>query len=503
MEDLREILKRHMPQASRNASGMADISSKGAHEGTTSQLSEGGVAQAAPEAVADEACQTCGGIGWLRKDVPVEHPDFGQMFPCACRQKRFDDERLSRFLRISNLGHLASVTLESLTEDAEKRPIASFLKALEIARAYAEQPTGWLAILGPAGSGKTTLAAAIATQVMRQGKPAFFMSVADLLDHLRSTYAPTSEVTYDELAEQVREVPLLVLDDLGSQSATQWAQEKLWQILGHRYNARMPTVITTDVPLEALDDRLRPRLMDTSLVKVVEIGDMLAPGTHLADSLGLPDLAHMTFETFDPQGLNLRGPIADNLAEAKRLAMGFAQHPEGWLVLAGGYGCGKTHMAAAIAHYRRQQGENVLFIFATDLLDYLRSTFQSDSSSTYQVLDRVKRVGLLILDDFSEPVETGWTREKLYQVLNYRYVTRLPTVITSGIEPELLEPRIWSRMNDSRLSTVYEILAPDYRTGIAHRPRRAPGSDRTRPQGRGRPPSTRRSAGEEYDSEGG
>lgn len=415
--------------------------------------------------------------------MPVDHADFGKVFPCQCRQQKFSAERFSRFLRISNLGHLSGLTFDALSaaqRNSGHGPNSTFDKALVAVKGYAARPQGWLVLIGPAGCGKTTLAAAIATHVMQQGTPAFFMSVADLLDHLRATYAPSSEITYDELSEQVRQVPLLVLDDLGSQSATPWAQEKLWQILGHRYNARLATVITTDIALESMDERLRSRLTDAGLTQVVEIGDMPPNGTQLADSLGLEDLAHMTFETFDPHGLNLRGSIAENLAEAKAFALRFAQNPDGWLVLTGGYGCGKTHLAAAIAHHRRQQGDNVLFIFATDLLDYLRSTFQADSGSTYQVLDRVKRVPLLILDDFSEPVESGWTREKLYQILNYRYVTRLPTVITSGVELIDLEPRIWSRMSDARLSAVYEIMAPDYRSGVSHRARRSAEPDRPR-----------------------
>ena len=61
----------------------------------------------------------------------------------------------------------------------------------------------------------------------------------DLLDHLRATFAPGSDVSYDELFETVAIAPLLVLDDLGTQSSTQWAQEKMFQILNHRYNDRI------------------------------------------------------------------------------------------------------------------------------------------------------------------------------------------------------------------------------------------------------------------------
>ncbi|NIV30802.1 MAG: ATP-binding protein, partial [Anaerolineae bacterium] len=60
----------------------------------------------------------------------------------------------------------------------------------------------------------------------------------------------------------------VILDDLGVHSATSWAQEKLFQLLNHRYNHRLPTVFTTSVPLEEMDDRLRTRLGDPSLSQV-------------------------------------------------------------------------------------------------------------------------------------------------------------------------------------------------------------------------------------------
>src|SRR5437763_6566379 len=55
--------------------------------------------------------------------------------------------------------------------------------------------------------------------------------------------------------------------------------------------------------------------------------------------------------------------------EAFRAATAFAQHPTGWLLLIGSNGCGKTHLAAAIASQCLLQGSLVLFITAPDLLD--------------------------------------------------------------------------------------------------------------------------------------
>lgn len=421
--------------------------------------------------------------------MAIEDPDFGRLVPCSCRLQRFEAGRYGRLTRFSNLGRLSQATFDAIIPPNDESG-GQFTLATQTALAFAEDPDGWITITGPGASGKTQLAAAIANHQLSLGNPVFFTQVADLLDHLRSAYEPNSETPYDEMFEQVRNVPLLVLDDLGHQASTPWAQEKLAQLLGHRANSRLPTVVTTDLPFEQLDERLRGRLEDPSLARVISLGYRKSRDNQQIDSLDLETLVHMTFETFNPSGLNMSGPMAANLKDAHKLAQSFADQPEGWLVFVGGNGCGKTHLATAIAHQRRKAGDDVLFAFVPDLLDQLRSTFQSDGRTTYDILNRIKRVGLLILDDFSEPVETGWTKEKLYQILNHRYAGQFPTVITSGLEPEQLEPRIWSRMSDARLSNVYEIRAPDYRTGRIHRPRTEANTDRPRNRGRGRNAST-------------
>jgi len=107
------------------------------------------------------------------------------------------------------------------------------------------------------------LAAAIANYQVANGRPApMFIVVPDLLDHLRATFSPTSATTLDKLFEQVKSAPLLVLDDLGIESATPWAREKLFQLLNHRYAARMATVITTTQSIDKIDPPLRSRMLD-------------------------------------------------------------------------------------------------------------------------------------------------------------------------------------------------------------------------------------------------
>jgi DNA replication protein DnaC len=180
--------------------------------------------------------------------------------------------------------------------------------------------------------------------------------------------------------------------------------------------------------------------------------------------LELELLRNMSFENFDCRRLNLPIDQQENLERAFKIARSFAEAPEGWLVLQGPNGCGKTHLAAAIANYRLKRGEPVFFAVVPDFLDHLRSTFHPDSKVSYdELFETVKNAPLLVLDDFGEQASTPWAQEKLYQVINYRYNARLPTVITTCLSLEEIETRISSRMIDPKVSTVFGIIAPDFR----------------------------------------
>ena len=213
---------------------LADILKRLSSTRRASNGASNGVAGERPLPPTDErdedACPMCGGRGWYTPDVVVGHPDFGQVITCVCQQQRLSDERLGRLLRYSNLGHLTRFTFDALNpegiaEDADS--LDMFTNACRAAAEYAENPNGWLVLVGPNGSGKTHLAAAIANHCIKSEQVVFFMHVPDLLDDLRSSYAPTSELTYSELYSQVVEAPLLILDGLGAHSSTPLGRRKI------------------------------------------------------------------------------------------------------------------------------------------------------------------------------------------------------------------------------------------------------------------------------------
>ncbi len=420
-----------------------------------------------PDVDEADACDRCGGRGWLTLEAAVGDPNFGRTVACECRRDEREEEAYSRLIRYSNLGSLARFTFETIEPEGGDRLAGSFdsyQRAHDAARDFAEAPEGWLVILGPHGSGKTILAAAAANRCIDRGHVVFFTHVPDLLDHLRATFSPASDIAYSELFEQVKATPLLVLDGLGSHSTTPWAEEKLGQIINHRYNAALPTIVTSAASLDALDPYISTRLRSPGLSRVVEIEPERKRSDSLLGGIDPELLERMSFETFDVRGNNPSAAQRASIEAALQAASSFADSPDGWLILTGDTGVGKTHLAVAIAGRQTERGQRVVFSFVPDLMDYLRDTFDPESPVRYdRVFEEVKTATLLVLDDFGKERRSEWAVEKLYQIIVHRHNVRLPTVITSMRELSEERDPVISRILDPSLSTLVRVEAPDYR----------------------------------------
>ncbi len=424
----------------------------------------------------DGVCPHCKGLGFVMKDVSVGHPDFGVAVPCRCQVGEQQTRRVAQLRTMSHLHLLTDMTFDTFVPEGHALPPEkrrNLQRAHELARKYAENPQGWLVLLGGYGCGKTHLAAAIANACVERGEVSLFVVVPDLLDYLRATFGSETTVSYNERFEVIRNAPLLVLDDLGTESGTHWAEEKLYQIFNYRYIAHLPTVITSNHRLEDIDPRLRSRMVDPDLSAVYQ---MLAPDfrssgvDQVSTDLNVLSLhSEEVFETFDLRTDELPPDKVENLRRTVQTCRAFAEKPEGWLVLTGTYGCGKTHMAAAIANYRRQQGQSVLFVVVPDLLDHLRAAFGPQSLVSYDKrFEEVRSAPLLVLDDLGTESATPWAKEKLFQLLNHRYAARLHTIITTSQKVSDIEPRLRTRMMDRSRCLPWGIIAPPYRGRIQY-----------------------------------
>jgi DNA replication protein DnaC len=420
-------------------------------------------------------------LGYLRQDAEPGSPDFGKLEICECRHPDVMRAVRERLFSLSHLDELEHLTFETF-EPRGRIGLGEWQsRSLEIAynaaHQYAASLKGWILLQGGYGCGKTHLAAAIANFTVQVGVPTLFLTVPDLLDLLRFSF-DSDNITFEQRFEQIRNAPLLVLDDFGTQNATAWAQEKLFQIVNYRYINKLPLVITTNVILDEIEARIRSRLQDPELVSVLRINvpDYRNP----TDDTGHPDLSSLGFLTKcsfanfsfrDDEELS--ADQVRSLEKAHKAAITFSEKPSGWLVVTGSFGCGKTHLAAAIANYRAGMGTPPIFVTAPDLFDHLRATFSPTSTVRYdRRFDEIRTAHLLILDDLSTKAVSPWVREKLYQLFNYRYNAELSTVVTTAETLEEMDARIRSRILDGRLCKIYAITAPAFHGGRGKKAKR-------------------------------
>ena len=416
-------------------------------------------------------CAICQDIGWVSKQLPFGHPDFGAAFQCSCQESKNSNSRLATLQTLSNLGPLSSITFESTSAEylnSAQNP-EMFQKALAEATAYGNDPTGWIVFTGPHNSGKTHLAACLANEAIQKDLMTYFVSVSELLDHLRGAFAPDTDSQYDSLFEQIKSVPFLVLDDLNTNSSTPWAHEKLLQILNHRFNYKLPTVFTIRDPFDALDESISSKLQTNGeFSKLIEVGSKSQLTNNSLGQVPSPMSSRMTFDKFDPAGNSSSNREQQNaLIQTLNGCTTFAENPEGWILLTGPNGSGKTHLAISVANELEKKNIDVYYAFVPNLLDYLRASFSPTSSVNFDsVFESLKESEVLILDDLGGESSTPWAEEKLYQIIVHRHELRMPTIITSSLSLDELErskPRIASRLVDGMVVDWLPIISPNYR----------------------------------------
>lgn len=134
-------------------------------------------------------------------------------------------------------------------------PNDRLLNAVALAKEFAERFPAvekGLLIIGPPGIGKTHLAiSTLKEAVRRSGARARYYDTRSLLTQIRSTYNSMTKTAEMDVIRPVMDAKLLILDDLGAERLTDWVEETMNVIVNARYNAKLPTIFTSnyeDVP---------------------------------------------------------------------------------------------------------------------------------------------------------------------------------------------------------------------------------------------------------------
>lgn len=145
-----------------------------------------------------------------------------------------------------------------------------------------------------------------------------------------------------------------------------------------------------------------------------------------------------TFDNFERRSV-AAGELFDCSREYAERFEAIRQKENNWLVFLGEPGCGKTHLSMAVANHLLNSGVQVLYFPHVEGINELRNAVTQEGELA-EKLDRMKKVPVLIWDDMfkGREVPTDFVLEKMFEILNYRYLNLLPTVINSERFPEQL-----------------------------------------------------------------
>jgi DNA replication protein DnaC len=192
--------------------------------------------------MADKNCPICKGTGFVDKGNVVEI--------CQCR---FKEENFQRLLNIPKKFWSAEFDNYQPISPAQRR-------ALEVCKYFVlnfnpEEGKG-ITLVGPPQMGKTHLVVGVLKALYREKKVrGFFFDTKEMLFQLRF-YAGSQEDKYSRLLKFLMTLPVLALDDLGSERLSDWSIEVISLLITHRYNHQLSTLITTNYQLKKSEEEL-------------------------------------------------------------------------------------------------------------------------------------------------------------------------------------------------------------------------------------------------------
>lgn len=215
-------------------------------------------------------CPICNGRGWV-------FVDYNTVKECECGL--VEQERQNSKLRFAAIPETyKNVRLKDMTTKYYNKPESKqvFKATADLVKMYLdnleeniESGKGIYFWSEVKGSGKTMLATAIANELInRYRRFVKFATSLDILDEIRATYDRHSEDRESKLLDDLVTAEFLVIDDFGTERATDWAGEKFYQIVNRRYINKKVTFYTSNHNLKTLkyDDRIQSRIRERSYI---------------------------------------------------------------------------------------------------------------------------------------------------------------------------------------------------------------------------------------------
>lgn len=214
----------------------------------------------------EKVCSVCGAMYYRRTSVSPTGLLDAVRTKCKCFDRRDPKdelrERIDKARRIQEVADRVFTHWDLLKDEAcshmriekFKPEHETHRQALAIAREF-KPAVNSLIFFGRGGRGKTHLAVSIARKARQMGFSALPIKSIDLLNRLRRCYNSKDPDDEVEVIVTLKHVDLLVIDDIGTEKPNHWVQEKLYEVIDHRYNRRS-TIYTTNLDGKEMENRL-------------------------------------------------------------------------------------------------------------------------------------------------------------------------------------------------------------------------------------------------------
>ncbi len=224
----------------------------------------------------DPNCLICDGTGWR----PVVRGEVSGVERCECESinrpsRLLDSARIPpRFERAS----FENFVLPRENPVANETLSKAILDAKVFARQFPLTDKPGLLFMGYPGVGKTHLAVAVLKALLEKGFAGIFLDYQNLMDSIQSSYDPAVGASARQGYQAALDSELLLLDDLGARRISDWAEDTVFSIINHRYNAKKPTIVTTNLPDEIVGDKLNERDPGVARYRIKDsLGDRIGP----------------------------------------------------------------------------------------------------------------------------------------------------------------------------------------------------------------------------------
>lgn len=240
---------------------------------------------------AERVCPTCLGKGVVQPAVPQGHPDFGKFFPCPdkCPSERaMSEERREKLRRRAFVPRgYGDCTFESFENHSEEELVGKaqayyaarlfvmarkhgyYVNRAQVAAEFEEEVEddlrNWLVFYGPNGRGKTGLAVAIMNALLAAQTPVMYVRLQDWIEAMKRRYNnERAREGFDDpfadyrdagdVMEMVRTAPVLIVDEFDFPNKTEHSDSIVWQLINHRYEQALPTVLTTNLDTDGMEE---------------------------------------------------------------------------------------------------------------------------------------------------------------------------------------------------------------------------------------------------------